>query len=35
VFVENGALSEHGGIALVTYYNVSGDINQNFNKNAL
>jgi hypothetical protein len=34
-FVENGALSEHGGIALVTYYNIGENINQNLNKNAL
>lgn len=34
-FVENGALSEHGGIALVTYYNIGAGPNQNLNKNAL
>jgi hypothetical protein len=34
-FVENGALSEHGGIALVTYYNVGEVLNQNPKKNAL
>jgi hypothetical protein len=34
-FVENGTLSEHGGIALVTYYNIGENLNQNPNKNAL
>jgi hypothetical protein len=34
-FVENGSLSEHGGIALITYYNVNENLNQNLNKNAL
>jgi len=28
-FVENGALSEHGGIALITYYNVHETLNKN------
>jgi hypothetical protein len=34
-FVENGVLSEHGGIALVTFYHAGEPLNQNPNQNAL